>query len=118
MPFQNALETQFRRRFNPKQFEMFRRAKRVDLGRVSYRVDDIVFVVFDFCEDAFGKNVRAVPLPQFVPDRDEQLARRVQTARADLVPDHVGKGIVIKTLLLQVSGDLALTGSVSASKSY
>src|SRR5207249_8691012 len=61
---QDPPESYFLRSLNSNQLEMFDRAKSLDLGRVSDRVDHIVLVIFDPCEDAFGKYLSAILLTQ------------------------------------------------------
>src|SRR5690242_11840630 len=97
---------------------MFCSPESIDFRGIANGVDHIMLIVFDLRQNALGKNIGAVFLAQFVADFDEQITSRIESASTDLVTDHVGKGIVVKTLFLQVASNLALAGSVSASKSY
>ena len=117
-PCQNALESNFDRRIDANQFKVLRRAKSIHLRRISDGIDDVMLVVFDLRKDAFSENVRAVFLPEFVANLDQNFACRLLAARAYLVTDDVGERVIVEAFFLEVFGDLALARRVPASKSY
>ena|SRR5207249_3513764 len=97
---------------------MFGSAERVDFGRISDRVDDVMFVIFDLREDTLGKDVSSIPLTQLVAHNDQPFACGVLASRADLFSNRIGQRVVIKTFTLKVSSDFAFTGRISPSKPY
>src|SRR5437899_3288265 len=115
---QDPPESYFLRSLDSNQLEVFGRAEGLDFGRISDRVDHIVLVVFDPCQDAFGKNLSPMLLAQLVSDGDQQITRRLKTARADFVANDVGERVVVETFRLQVSSNFAFARRISASKSY
>src|SRR5262249_34972109 len=74
LPTDDALKANFGRGFDSDEFEVFGFSERFHFGRISDRVDDVMFIVLDLRENALGQNRRAMPLSKLVTDNDQAFA--------------------------------------------
>jgi len=111
---QVSLEADFDWRFHPDQTKMLGIPEGCNLRGIANGIEDVILVVIELSDDAFGQNRRPKAMPEFIAHLNQQFARYRQSTRSHFIPNRVGERMEIKTFGLKVSRDFTFTCRVSA----